>query len=796
MSNTNHHPEQHAEQSRVSDMIAIIAGRIESLREQTGGVRGEIVDIRRNFWDDVTVNFEDSAETAETYASMKQQAELLSERERSHRHLEQQLSTLIRLARSPYFGRIDLVEEGGDKDEAETIYLGVGSLLDDSGERYLIYDWRAPVSSLYYDYGPGPVSYETPGGFIKGEMTLKRQFVIRDGRIRSMFDTGVTIGDELLQEVLGQQSDAQMKSIVATIQSEQNKIIRNEKARLLIVQGAAGSGKTSAALQRVAYLLYRYRGTLNADQIVLFSPNPMFNSYVSTVLPELGEQNMAQTTYQQYLAHRLSRDFELEDPFTQMEYTLSGNDDEDYGHRLAGIAYKSGAAFMEIIDSYAASLGNAGIAFSPIMFRGRALVTRETMERRFYELDRTVSIPNRIRMLAGWLLKELTALGKKERKKRWVDEAIELLDQETYAGAYHELRRKNKFTEQSFSDFDSERDYLAGQVVQEKFKKLRRRVKSLAFLDVPAIYRSLFGQDGEGGLIAQHTSEGASRSLRLLLPSGWDGIRKLTLKQLEAGVMPYEDATPYLYLKEKLEGFQTNTSVKHVFVDEAQDYSVFQYQYLKRIFPNAKFTALGDCNQAIFAHSGTGDGFQGLASLFEPGETERITLLRSYRSTRQIVEFTSVIIGAEDEIVPFNRSGEEPSISIVPDLQAGLAVIKEKLLEWRESGFASCAVICKTAAESKELYLSLKPDIPELALVNKETMTFEKGLIVIPSYLAKGVEFDAVVIGNASEEVYHKESERKLFYTACTRAMHALHLISVGILTPFLPISESSSKSR
>lgn len=447
MSNTNSHPEHREEQHRVAAMSALIAKRLAELHARTGGIRSEIVDIRTNFWDDVTVNFEDSAETAETYASMKQQAEILSERERSFRHMEQQLATLTRLARSPYFGRIDLIEDGsGEQAEAEPIYLGIGSLLDDSGENYLIYDWRAPVSSLYYDYGPGPVRYETPGGIVTGEMTLKRQFVIRDGRIRSMFDTGVTIGDELLQEVLGGHSDAQMKSIVATIQSEQNKIIRNERARLLIVQGAAGSGKTSAALQRVAYLLYRYRGTLGADQIVLFSPNPMFNSYVSTVLPELGEQNMAQTTYQQYLEHRLGRDFELEDPFSQMESVLSPSDTEIDGLRMDSISLKSGAPFMNIIDRYVASLGSKGIVFAPIMFRGRELIAREEMERRFYELDPSMSIPNRIRMLATWLLKELTALGKKERKKQWVLEAIELLDRDAYLEAYQELSRKNKFT--------------------------------------------------------------------------------------------------------------------------------------------------------------------------------------------------------------------------------------------------------------------------------------------------------------------------------------------------------------
>lgn len=430
------------EQARVDRITSFIRKRIAELRERTGGIHGEIVDIRRNFWDDVTVNFEDSAETAETFASMKQQAELLSERERSHRHMMEQLSTLERLQSTPYFGRIDLVEEGAPSSDPDLIYLGVGSLLDESGENYLIYDWRAPVSSLYYDYGPGPVVYRTPAGEIRGEMTLKRQYMIRSGVIRSMFDTGVTIGDELLQEVLGKGSDAAMKSIVATIQQEQNAIIRNERAKLLIVQGAAGSGKTSAALQRVAYLLYRYRGVLTADQIVLFSPNPMFNSYVSTVLPELGEQNMNQTTYQQYLERRVGRDFEVEDPFTQMEYTLTANSEPEYQSRIDGIKLKSGSAYMKLIDDYVYELGHKGLIFRPIKFRGRALISSEAMTEQFYALDRTISIPNRLRMLRTWLLKELTALSKLERKKKWVEEAIELLDDETYTEAYQKLSKK------------------------------------------------------------------------------------------------------------------------------------------------------------------------------------------------------------------------------------------------------------------------------------------------------------------------------------------------------------------
>ena len=188
----------------------------------------------------------------------------------------------------------------------EHIYIGISTLTDTSGENFLIYDWRAPISSVYYDYPPGPVEYTTPGGMIPGMLEKKWQYIISGGVIESMFDTSLTIGDEILQQVLGKGTDKHMHSIVATIQREQNRIIRHDRGRLLIVQGAAGSGKTSAALQRIAYLLYKYRERLKADQIILFSPNSMFNNYVSNVLPELGEENMQQVTFQEYLDHRLS----------------------------------------------------------------------------------------------------------------------------------------------------------------------------------------------------------------------------------------------------------------------------------------------------------------------------------------------------------------------------------------------------------------------------------------------------------------------------------------------------------
>lgn len=754
------------EERRVQAVTELIRERLGRLTDETGDIKSEIVDIKRNFWDDVTVNFEDAAETAETYASMKQQAELLSERERSHRVLHNEVKLLQKLEMSPYFGRIDVAEEGG---QAETIYLGVGSLLDDTNENYLVYDWRAPISSVYYDYGPGPIAYKTPNGMITGEMTLKRQYIIRYGKLLSMFDTGVTIGDEILQEVLGKHSDAQMKSIVATIQQEQNAIIRNEQAKLLVVQGAAGSGKTSAALQRVAYLLYRFRESLTAEQIVLFSPNPMFNSYVSTVLPELGEQNMQQTTYGEYLEHRLGKAFKLEDQFQQMEYCLTSYDDPQYAAKLASIKLKGTAQFMDVIDRYVEKLAHEGMQFKHIVFRGKVLISKKRIAEMFYELDPSLNIPLRLQELTGKLLKELTALSKEEQKESWVDEELELLGTEQFVEAFQQLKQKNQFHDNSFNDYEAERNYLAARIVQDQFKKLRRQVKLLKYVDTTAIYIAMFQQEQ-----APESSE------------HWQHISELTIQAIMNKDMPYEDATPYLYLKERLEGFHTNNTVKYVFIDEGQDYSLFQLHYLKRIFPRSRMTIVGDINQSIFVHASLQENFNPFENVYDKNETERITLLRSYRSTKEIVEFTAKMIEGGDQIIPFNRHGKQPVVTALTSEAEYDQHVDEILHSWLREGYTSIAIICKTAKESKAVYARYMERWKTLRLITQETVTFEQGIMVIPAYLAKGVEFDAVIIYDASDDNYHLESERKLFYTACTRAMHELHLLLAGKPSPFL----------
>ncbi|MFC4599572.1 RNA polymerase recycling motor HelD [Cohnella hongkongensis] len=768
------------EEKRLLTVLDQVGRRMRKELAVLGERRGDVVGIRQEFWEDVRMNFSDSSEVAETWTSIVQQAEVLAERERSHRVAAEAVERLTKQFDSPYFARIDFAERG---QETEVIYIGRSSLIGEDGETFYVYDWRAPVSSLFYDHEPGPAAYLVPDGEIEGEMKLKRQFVIRGGQMKHMFDTSETVGDEILQAVLSEGSDTAMKSIVATIQKEQNRIIRDERHKLLVVQGAAGSGKTSAALQRIAYLLYRFRDTLTPEQIILFSPNPVFKGYISRVLPDLGEANMRQMTFRELIEARLGRRFEVEDLFSQTE-ALAGIDGTPEGEaRERAVKYKGSEHFFVTVENYLKRLEGGGVQFRTLRFRDRTIASAEEISERFYAVQASDGFATRAVTVKRWLLERLKQWVESQMNEAWLEEAAELVDQEDIQRAYVDVRRSGGFHEDVFDDEEQMSLRLKRQVAEEAIAPIAKAVRSYRFIDAVATYRVLFESRP---VFASCAPDGR-------LPQGWDWMSLRIEETIGHKRIDHEDATPLMYVSEALEGFRrVEGDIQHVFVDEAQDYSPFQAAFLRRRFPRARMTVLGDFNQAIYVQSQDGGGFGGWTRLMAPEVSAVHRLTTSYRSTEPIVQFTKGILTPEDaaNIAPFRRTGEAPRLIACSDIRELGDRAAADIGELLAGGYGTIGVITKTAGESADAVALLKElladDVP-LTLVTGGSAELPKGVSALPSYLAKGIEFDAVLVWDASSKRYGKEKDRKLLYTVCTRALHVLHIYYEGEASPWLP---------
>lgn len=758
------------EQERVDQVSNEIDKKMAELTSKGNLLRKDVVDLRKDFWDDVTINLDNTDEAIETHASIKQQAEFLSERERSHGQIANQLKVLEDQKRNPYFGRIDFLEDG--EKQVDPIYIGLASLMDQKDEDFLIYDWRAPISSMYYDYSLGEASYETLDHTITGEISLKRQFIIKRGIIDGMFDTGITIGDGLLQEALGNNASSIMQSIVATIQQEQNRIIRNESSKYLVVQGVAGSGKTSAALQRVAYLMYRHREVLHADNMVLFSPNALFNSYVSHVLPELGEVNMRQTTFQSYLNSKLAGEFTLESPLEQMEYMLTSKEDEAYKIKRENISLKSSGLFKQMMDEYLASLEEEGILFMDILFRDVTLITAEEISEQFYALIDEMPLANAMEHVATWMMRQIDEYQEEEKTADWVMDEVELLDEEAYLEASQYAQEQEEHDD--FYSSNIEEEYLREEVVEKAFTPLRDKIEGYEFIQVLETYKNLFAK--------WNPQE---------VPPYWSEIGHQTIQELARSKMPWEDATPFVYFKGRLLGDTEDRSVRYLFIDEAQDYTAFQLAYIKHIFPYTRITFLGDINQTIYAHTKEGNPLQ---AEFEESY-ERIALTKSYRSTKQIVDFTKHFSPDAEKIQSFEREGSLPQVMEVENKEELDHELSNVIEQLKERGNEMIAIIGKTFSECEALYNRLKDKV-EVTKMDETASKLEQGVIILPIYLAKGIEFDAVIIPDASKRHYVTELDQSLFYTACTRAMHDLTILSVGESCSFIQQAPDKTYER
>ena len=646
----------------------------------------EIEDMHEYYWENYTEMDQYGYEDYDNQQALFRQMNANEEQFRLRKRFK-------KMQDSPFFGRVDFRYDGDE--EAETFYIGIGNLSESAGSLPLVYDWRAPVSGLFYDYDKGPASYEAPSGIFEGEVTSKWQYKIRKGKMLYEFESDVKIDDEILGAELGSNGEVQLKNIVRTIQKEQNEIIRNTKDKIMVIQGAAGSGKTSVALHRIAYLLYHDRENLKSSNVLILSPNGVFADYISHILPELGEENIREMSFDLF-AYRELKDIvgDCEDRYDQIEHTVLNPKIQDICRE------KQSPEFVSKLDGFVLRLEDELMNFRDVEYRGCTLSEKEIIDL-FYFKFLDVPLLSRMHSVAEYFIDQVETLRDRDLS-------------------------------------DEEREE-----VMECFRSMYET------RDCYVLY---------------------SRFLEK------EGYRPLPHCQIEKRRLRYEDVYPVLYLKYTLYQCRNHHGIKHVVVDEMQDYSWIQYLLIHKMFP-CRMTILGDKAQTM--EDETQDVLKFLPKIFGK-DIRKIVMNRSYRNTMEVAKYANHLTGIED-IELFERHGEPVDERTFSSTEEALESVLEKWLNRREE-FETEALIFLTEREAEHAFLYIEKRLKEIApeaenqlcYMNRDSQSFKKGLTVTTFYLAKGLEFDQVF--GIFEEDRESGLQCQAKYITATRALHELHM--------------------
>lgn len=596
---------------------------------------------------------------------------------------------LTKILAIPYFGRIDFLEKK-ENSKVMPIYIGIHTFYDPESRATLIHDWRAPVSSMFYDHELGEAGYRSPSGEIKGEISLKRQYRIRGGKMEFMIESALTVHDDILQKELSSNADDKMKNIVATIQREQNQIIRNEDIRTLIIQGVAGSGKTSIALHRIAYLLYTFRDSISSKDILIISPNKVFSDYISNVLPELGEETVPETSMEQILSGVLEHKYKYQTYFGLVNELL----EKPSSSLIDRIAYKASFGFISELDKFILHIENTYFKAADVKLTKYITIPAPFIEEQYLRFNR-YPIRRRFDAMADYMLDMLK---------------IQYAFTVTTAG-------RNLLKKEIRLMFAGNNDI---QVYKDFFK----------WTNNPGMFKMRKG----------HTLE-------------------------------YSDLAPLAYLHLALEGNGNQPfRVKHLLIDEMQDYSPIQYKVIQKLFPCRK-TVLGDAGQSVNPYgSSTAETIQKSLTA-----SEIMKLCKSYRSTFEITDFAQKI-HPNAELEPVARHGEKPQILQFGSAVEELSGIMGLISTYRKSGYKSLGIICKTEQQAREMADVLKSYANDISFLSSQSSAFVQGIVIISAHMAKGLEFDEVIIPQTDERNYRSEIDKSMLYVAVTRAMHRLTL--------------------
>ncbi len=656
------------EEKRLFDTVKIIRDKISVLGQELYDRDDKVLEFKKFMWDNRSDM--DPTEMKTMMSSNDLEISMMMKK-------GEYLQKLFKIQNNPYFGSI--IFRANDRNVDDTVYIGITHVEDDNNN-YYVHDWRSPICNLFYDYEVGPAKYKAPMGEIEGNVKRKRQYTIKDAKLVHIFDNNINIDDELLQEVLASESSDKMKNIVNTIQAEQNKVIRNTDDRNLIVQGIAGSGKTSVALHRIAFLLYKI-DNLKSNNVLIFSPNKIFSIYISNVLPELGEDNTMQTTINDFLDMEIKEYNHVETFTSFIERSYSNREDFMF------IKYKQSDQIYDDIDEYIDNMCDKA-RFLDDLFTRDYDYTKDELNYMLNVRYNKFPLGERINFMAE-KISDLNCKGNKSKTKAIIKQL------------YERVNIDNSLVKIYIDFFKS------------KYSKFNRDI---------------------------------------------------TDSMSDKSMINYDDACLYVYMKCKIYGYNYNTYIKQIVIDEAQDYSMGQLKLIKKIFKNADYTILGDVNQTINPYYKY-NSLEDLLKIFDDGRY--IELNKTYRSTEEIIEYSNLVLGL-NHVTAIRRNESRPVIKKNEN-----NLYEDMVLDIEEcvKNGKSLAIITKNEQECDKIYKMFRDK--GLSKIDNSSKVFNRDKVVVPVYMAKGLEFDNVIIYTDKFNKYTNE-EKYLYYVAITRAQHRL----------------------
>jgi DNA helicase II / ATP-dependent DNA helicase PcrA len=689
------------EKEKLKDVVAQINNEILNYIHK----RKEMSDYIQDYRKKVIEDYKDDEDKIIEYFDHERYV-----KEEAFKTIDRRLKELNILSTSPYFGRVDFKDE--EFQDLETIYVGRFGMTPEGAYEPVVVDWRAPISSLFYTGKLGANFYNPPSGKVNVDILLKRQFIIKKAKLLGLFDSALDVKDDILQMVLSGNTSEKLRDIIMTIQEEQDNLIRQPKEKTIVVDGVAGSGKTTIALHRVAYLLYNHRDTLQ-DKVLILGPNSIFMEYIGTVLPSLGEVGVRQTTFRDFALNTLDMD-DLMSFKDYMERVLNG--DKKF---IDEILHKTSMDYLQELDSFVNRLDKEYFNLSDIKFYDKVVASSKELHGLFTNYYKDMPLFRRSRKVRRIVFSKL---------KDARDEEVRRIQKE-----YNE--KLAKMSKDELETYETSLNMKRRAHIREVVQAVMRAKTDMAWIQNPdciELYKDL------------------------------NGDKELT----------QDDLAPILYLKIKLEGLKINEETKHVVIDEAQDYSPIQFLVIKELTRCSSMTIVGDSNQRLLPLKGRTPMLQ-LEEIMPYLNIEHFNLYKSYRSTKEIMEYANRYLG-DSRMVPLVRNGEPVIEKAVNSEEQLVENIDEILHKLKEKEYENIAVLCRDLEETESLGKKLKAR-DYIKIIGTEDIVYNGGAVVIPSYFAKGLEFDAVILIQDKA----REGESKLNYVMATRALHELVVFKI-----------------